>query len=207
MTRQMTALIVTFAVALTLLSVVTLQGQPAATAAPSRLAVVDVQKVFKSLDERSAIDAELTQQAERLQKEEQDRVTAIKAKQADADILSKESDAFQQAINDIERMTIELQAWRQLKQRRLEQERTLRVQDLYNKVLSGIERLAQREGYDMVLQKDTQDFRPENQQQLTAMILGRKVLYVSDKLEISDALTQMLNNEYNNRAKAPTARQ
>lgn len=207
MTRQMTALIVTFAVALTLMGVVTLQGQPAATAAPSRLAVVDVQKVFKSLDERSAIDAELTQQAERLQKEEQDRVTAIKAKQADADILSKESDAFQQAINDIERMTIELQAWRQLKQRRLEQERTLRVQDLYNKVLSGVERLAQREGYDMVLQKDTQDFRPENQQQLTAMILGRKVLYVSDKLEISDAVTQMLNNEYNNRAKAPTARQ
>lgn len=206
MTRPMTALTLTFAVALMLLAVVTLQGQPAATAAPSRVAVVDVQKVFRSLDERSAIEAELTQQAERLQKEEQDRVTAIKAKQADADILSKESDAYKQAINDIERMTIELQAWRQFKQRQLEQERTLRVQDLYNKVLAAVGRLAQREGYDLVVQKDTQDLRPENQQQLMAMILGRKVLYVNDKLDVSDALTQMINNEYVNRAQAAPRR-
>ena len=84
----------------------------------------------------------------------------------------------------------------------IEGERTLRVQDLYHKVLAAVGRLAQREGYDLVLQNDTQDFRPENQQQLMAMILGRKVLHVNSKLDVSDALIQMLNNEYVNRAQA-----
>ena len=205
MTRQMSTLIVTLTVAVTLLLVVSLQGQPAPAAAPTRVAVVDVQKIFRSMDEQSGVNAELTQQAERLQREEQEKVSAVKSRQADADLLSKESDAYRQALGDIERMTIELQVWRQFMQRKLEQERTLRVQDLYNKILGGIDRLAQREGYDLVLQKDTQDFRPENQQQLTAMILGRKVLYASDKLDITDAVTQMLNNEFNNRARTAPA--
>jgi Skp family chaperone for outer membrane proteins len=199
MTRQL-PILATFALILTLLAAVTLHGQ-ANSASPTKVAVLDVQKVFQALDERSAVDADLTQETERLQKQEQEQRQKLKEMEADLSILGRDSDAYKQTMAKAEQMAIELQAWLQVKQRRLEQERTLRVQDLYNKILGATQRLAEQQGYDLVVQRDMQNVRPENQKELAAMILSRKVIYASNQLDITEVVTQLLNNEFNNRAK------
>ena len=166
------------------------------------VAVVDIEKVFTDLDEKATIEAEITAQTEQLQKLEQKKQTEINALQADMEILSPESDAFKQTKDNLEKKLIELQVWRQVKKRQLEGEKTLRIEGLYRKTLEAVARVAKNSGYDLVLFKDkVANLRGQNQQQLAALIQVRKVLYAADDLDITDRISQMLNNEYNNRAK------
>jgi Skp family chaperone for outer membrane proteins len=201
--RQNLATIATLAVAVTLCSVVSLRGAGAAAKAAT-IAVVDVQKVFGALDEKQGVEADITAQTEKLQKEDQDRQTELKALEADLKILNADSDAFKQTRDKLENKAIEYQTWKQFKGRQLENEKALRIERLYNKVIDDVEKLAKKNGYDLVLYKDqTEKLGGQNQQQLAAMIQVRKVLYVTPDIDVTDQITQSLNNDWNNRKGAP----
>jgi Skp family chaperone for outer membrane proteins len=200
--RQQFAVIVIAVGAFAMFGAVGLQGQEGSAGSGVKLAVVNVQTVFNTMDEKAAVEADIVQQAERLQKEEQDRQNAIRALQSDLDILAKDSAAYTQTRNTLEQKAIEFQAWKQYMQRKLESEKTIRTEGLYNNALAVVARLAEQNGYDLVLQKDdTSSMKAQNQQQLIALILSRKVLYSSAKLDITDQVIQICNNEFNNRAK------
>lgn len=188
--------ILTIAAALTL----GMAGLTFAQAKPVTAAVVDVQKVFNELDEKNSVEADITQQAEKLQKEEQDKQTELKALDADLRILAPDSDAYKQTRNKLEMKAIEFQAWKQFQQRKLESEKAIRIEALYLKVIDSIERVAKKEGFDLVLFKDqTESLRGQNAQQLATLIQVRKVLYSNPSLDITDQIKTMCNNEYNTR--------
>lgn len=166
------------------------------------VAVVDVQKVFNSLDEKASVEADITQQTESLQKQEQDKQTALKALQADLSVLVAGTKAYDDTQDKLENKAIEFKVWQQFNQRKLEHDKAARLEALYKKVVDAIGSIAKSSGYDLVLFKDnTGDIKGENQQQLAAMIQVRKVLYSAPDLDITDQVTQKLNNEWNNRKK------
>jgi len=165
-----------------------------------KMAVVDVQKVFNSLDQKTSVEADITQQTEKLQKQEQDKQTELKALQADLQVLAAGTPAYQETQEKLETKAMEFQVWKQFNQRKLEREKVLRLEDLYRKVVDAIGSVAEAKGIDLVLFKDNSiDLKGENQQQLAAMIQVRKVLYASPEMDITDQITQKMNNEWNNR--------
>ncbi len=189
------------AMVMTLAAYVALQGQNTA-AKPVTLAVVDVQKIFSTIKEKSEMEAEITRQTEQVQKEEQDRKQKLNDLQQDLSVLAPESDAFKQTQEKLEKQAIEFQTWKQFTAQKLEREKTIRIEQLYLKVVDAVGRKAQRDGFDVVLFKDeTEKLRGQNQQQLAAIIQTRKVLYAAPQLDVTDQLIQMLDNEYNNRGK------
>jgi Skp family chaperone for outer membrane proteins len=171
-------------------------------ARPTAVAVVDVQEVFNALDEKATVEADITQQTEQLQKQEQDRQTELKALQADLGILAAGTPAYDETQTKLENKALEFQVWKQFNQRKLEREKVVRLEALYRKVVDALSGVAKQNNYDIVLFKDnTGDLKGENQQQLAAMIQVRKVLYSAPELDITDQITQKLNNEWNNRKK------
>jgi outer membrane protein len=200
--RMNTILAAALASTLALAGVAHAQTAAKATA----IAVVDVSKVFNDLSERSAIEADINSLRERIQKEDTQRKQELDALQADLRILSPNEEAFKQTVAKAEIKSLEYQAWKQYQQRKIDNETTNRIQDLYNKVLDAIERLAKKDGYDLVLFKDqTESLRGQNPQQITAMIQIRKVLYSKTELDITDQIKQLCNNEYNTRKAAAPA--
>lgn len=200
-TRQSLSMIAVAMVVVALAAAANLVAQGKA-ARPSAVAVVDVQQVFNSLDEKATVEADITQQTEQLQKQEQDRQTELKALQADLGILAAGTPAYEETQTKLENKALEFQVWKQFNQRKLEREKVVRLEALYRKVVDAIGGVAKQNNYDLVLFKDnTGDLKGENQQQLAAMIQVRKVLYSDPSLDITDQITQKLNNEWNNRKK------
>lgn len=199
--RQSLSMIAVAMVVVALVGAANLVAQGKA-ARPTSVAVVDVQQVFNTLDEKSTVEADITQQTEQLQKEEQDRQTELKALQADLGILAAGTPAYQETQTKLENKALEFQVWKQFNQRKLEREKVVRLEALYRKVVDAIGGVAKQNNYDIVMFKDsTGDLKGENQQQLAAMIQVRKVLYSNPDLDITDQITQKLNNEWNNRKK------
>ena len=188
------------AAAVLLTCLLTLQGQNSASRRPTAIAVVDVQKVLNNLAEKNSIEADITRRTEQLQRETNDRAKEIRELEQDLSILGPSSEAFRQTDEKRQEKTISLEVWQRLKVQELEREKAIQTELLYRKVGQAVERLAQKQGYDLVLYKDeTEPVRGKTQQQVGVIINMRKVLYASPELDVTDQITQTLNNEFKNK--------
>lgn len=202
MQRNVWLWIVVAALGLSLLTTVSSQGQNKPGPRPASVAVVNLGKIFENSDERGARRAEVSGQLEALQKEEATRRKELETLKTDLEILGPETDAHRQTIEKLESKAIEFDTWLQYQKRKLERESTLQDETLYRKIMEAVARIAKQDGYDVVLYMDSVDsVRSQTRQQLMGQIQTRRVLYAADGLDITDAVSQMLNNEYKNRAK------
>jgi Skp family chaperone for outer membrane proteins len=183
--------IVALAVIVMFSGLVTLHGQSA---------VVDVQRVLNGLAEKNVVEADITRRGEQLQKQTQEKAKEVRDLEQDLSILGPDSEAYRQTNEKRQEKTIALEVWQRLKLQELETEKALQMEHLYRKLTAAVERLAKKQGYDLVLYKDeTESLRAKTQQQVGAIISMRKVLYSAPELDLTDQLTQMLNNEFNNK--------
>ncbi len=170
-----------------------LKGQPTA------VAVVDIQIVFESLKEKVQIEADLKSRLEQLNMDEEGQKQELQELRSDLEILAPDTPAFNEKQNALEQKAIELQTWRAFHTQKLNHERGLQVERLYRKTLDGIGRVAQQNGYEIVLFKEKPaDFRGAKPEALNTLIQVRKVLWSADKLDLTDEVIQLMNNQYSN---------
>ncbi len=177
-------------------------GAQAGKARPVAVGVVDVQRVFDALAEKVQADADLQTKADRLQQEGQERERKIQDLQKDLEVLAAPgSPAHAQKQDELEKMAIEFQTWRNFQSQKLQRERAVRYEQLYRKMSESLGKLAKENGFDLVMFKegpfDTRNVKPE---QLGTVIQLRKVLWAADDLELTDMLVQRMNNEFKNMA-------
>jgi Skp family chaperone for outer membrane proteins len=197
---QKSMLVGVAALIITTTGLVNLWAQQGTRAQPVSAAVVDVEAVFQSLDEQAEIEASINDQITQIQQWRQGMENELKAIQGEMDILSPDSPEFDQLQEQANQKLVELQVKLQYEQRRVEAEKAIQLEGLYRKILDMVEQIAKEQGYDLVLFKDrTPRIRNANQQQLAALIQVRKLLYSRDGLDITDQVTQRLNNQYTNR--------
>lgn len=194
--RQSLTAVVTAAVVVGCLSLVETHGQ---AGGGMNIAVVDIEGVFNQLEERTAIEADIRTRISNLQKWEQDKRKELINLQNDLDIMDKSSDNYRKAAEDMERKAIALQTELQFRQRQIEREKAINLENLYRKLIDGIASVAKAEGFDLVLAKDrTPDLRQANQQQVAAVIQLRKLLYANPTMDVTERIKQKLNNDYTN---------
>lgn len=170
---------------------------------PTALAVVDVQKSFDSLSEKVQVEADLQSAADKIKQEELDRQKDLKQLQEDLGILARNTPAFTQKSDELEKKVVEFQAWRNWQTAKLSRERGVRIEDIYRKLTDAIGRVAKESGYDMVLFKEGPiRFPADKPEQISAMVQVRKVLWAADDLDLTEQVIQKMNNEYKN-ATAP----
>ncbi len=182
-------------------------GAAVATAArppaqPTAVAVVDVPAILDGLNEKDRLEADLQ--------------TAIKDSRAKLEELTKEAMALQEELdpeNGILKQgspeyiralgrLIELQSQAKARSQVLEQTLSLQqgemLRTLYEKIEAAITKIADRQGYDIVLLDDStfplSNPAPFNQTQ--GEILNRSVIYAHDSTDITDDVVTLLNNEY-----------
>lgn len=193
--NRLTVLAVIVAVAL-----IALAGAGASTAMqaqPTAVAVADVQAIFNSLKEKTALEAELRSRGEQLQQQEQEKRNAIAQLRQDLGVLNAGSDAYRQKEEQLTEAAIALRVWAELEQQKLNRERVLQIESLYRQTMDAVAQVAQDSGYDVVLFKESApEFDAENPQQLSTLIQVRKVLYAADSIDITSQVIQRMNNAY-----------
>jgi Skp family chaperone for outer membrane proteins len=167
---------------------------------PTSTAVVDVQRVFDNLKEKVQIEADMTGKGDKLREKDQKWQTDLNQMKADLDLLTPGTESFQKKEEELAKSAIERQAWLNFEQQKLNRDRGLFIESLYRKMVGAVEAVAKSNGNDVVFfAEGAPTFRYENPQQLTTLIQVRKLLYSAPDLDITDQVTQKMNNDYSNR--------
>ena len=192
------------AVALFATSYAQLQGQNA-NAKPTAVATVDLNALLLNLDEQSAIKAAIIVMQEKMQRQEQEKKTELKALQEDLKISKQGTDSAKKLMEKLQMKAMEFEVWGKFAQQKLANEQVIRTKAIYKKLTETIAEVAKKNKCDVVLQKDgVKDFaklRVQNNQQLLNVIGGHKVLYAANTIDITDEVTQKMNNDFNNAKK------
>lgn len=175
-------------------------GAPQASAAPTRVALVDLERLMAGLNElkerNKVADATREGYFQELKKIQEE----IKTMEIDLkDNIPR--DATQERMNK----RADLLEKRQLLEFRTKRYDTLWdqqlgviIRDLYGKTTRQIDAFAKREGFDLVLLDDRAIKLPDEagMKDVNSLILNKRVLFASDALDITDRLVQVMNNEF-----------
>ncbi|MEM1107881.1 MAG: OmpH family outer membrane protein [Planctomycetota bacterium] len=183
--------------ALTLGLYVTAGGQAGSPAAPTKVAVVNMQLVINQSDQQVANRAANQAKAAAIQAEGEQRQQEIASLQVGLDPLVPNSDGWNQQRDKLQQKTLELQVWVQMQEQNNQREQTSQVAEIYLAANEAAKAIAQEAGYDIVLKGGgLPDVTRMNLQQLSTIAQTREVLYASDAVDITDAVMQRLNAEY-----------
>lgn len=160
-------------------------------------AVVDVSAVINGLDAKLQVEAELQAQVDAGNAELRSREEQVRQLQADLQLMSPGTAAFEAKRDEFDHKIIELQTAQNYQKQRVNREYSRQFGKLYTGVLDAIDRVAQASGYELVLFLEPDiDFANVPREQLPAVIQSRKVLYSSQALDITEQVRTMMNNEY-----------
>lgn len=168
--------------------------------APTRVATVDLVKVIERLNERSDWEVQITA----LGKKVQDDFTA---KRKSVEELAK---TMETVATDQERMGIrdklafeqlQLEQWERIKKIEVDRERALMWQSMYRNVRAESQKLADAEGWDVILVNDgvtdiqlQRDSKTPLEAQAQEQIVRRRVLFAAKSIDVTDQLVVRMNN-------------
>jgi Skp family chaperone for outer membrane proteins len=174
---------------------------PAPTTAPPPVAIatVDIIRLVDKLTERSDWDVQLAALTKKIQveldgrkKSIEDQVKAIEA----APEAQKQSLRDKAALEDLQ-----LREWANYKRAEIDRERALMWQSIYRNVRIESAKLAEAEGYDLIIVNDgvtdlqiQRDANVPMEQQAQEQIMRRRMLYANKSIDVTDKLILRMNN-------------
>lgn len=193
---------------------VTASYQAGATArmapAPSRVATVDLVKVVERLTERSDWEVQITALGKKIQDE-----FSAKRKALEEMARQMETAAEEQRAGIRDRLAFEqlqFEQWERIKKVEVDRERALMWQSMYRNIRAESQKLADAEGWDIVLVHDgvseiqlQRESKTPLEQQAQEQIVRRRVLYAAKSTDVTDQLVVRMNNARTAAAKGADA--
>lgn len=163
------------------------------------IAIVDVQKVLTGLEERrdklGTFEKSITDLKAKTKQMDEERATDETKIKALADGPAK-----LKALKDYRDKYFKAGVEREYSERLLAEEEVTTLRDLYMKIDNAAERLAKKNGYQLVLSSDERIDIPgpprANVEELSQTIKLKRMLWVDPQLDISEELSLFMNNEY-----------
>jgi outer membrane protein len=151
-----------------------------------KVAVVDVQRAVMQTEDGLRAQAMLKKLFDGRQQELNRKQQELEKQKEDIDKQSKvlSKDAYQKRVEDLQKQLSELQQTYVTYSRELEKKQKELTDPVFEKVLGIIKRLAARDGYDVVLDKQT-------------------VAYIRSDLDLTDQCIQLYNSGGTGAAPSP----
>lgn len=178
----------------------TVDASMAMLANPTSVAVVNVERVFDRLDESADWQIQIRQLATSVQEE-------ARSRSGDIDRLRKELDAApegpdrQRLLDEVALKQLRLEEWGRLKQLEIDRERSLMWQKMYRAVREEAKKVAESEGYQLVLVDDSSaEVRTSREVNMPLEIQARqqiaslRVLYATNTIDITEKVIVRINN-------------
>lgn len=174
------------------------QAQPPTTtvvAQPTKIAVVDVVKVFDNYQRIRDFDTDTRRLTTDIQAK--DEVLAKKAESLEKQLndLSPSSKAAEGLLEQLMQLNIERQTQMKLHEAKTTRDRYRLSEDVYQEILKAATALANERGFDMVLCNDA--FTAGAKVDVYRQIERKKVLFVRDNMDLTDEILARLNKAYN----------
>jgi len=177
-----------------------LDARPQSSGGAAKIATVDMPKVLDRLNENADWEMRIGALSRSIAEEFQARQANLEAKIKELEALT--DPAEQSAMREqlaLERLRFE--EWGRLKQMELDRERSLKWQTLYRAIRDEATRLAEGEGYEVVLVNDSlgpininRESELSQEQQVRIQIESRRLLFAAKATDITEQLVVRMNN-------------
>jgi Skp family chaperone for outer membrane proteins len=164
---------------------------------PSPVAVIDVTGAFDQLEEKKDLESRLDQDLAEFRNEAQAREQELNQARSRLQFLEEDSPAHREKVAELDEMVFSYQLWRRKTEARLNRRRLRVLENLYEKIASAVGEVCRREGCEVALFKEQDlDFGGQKQEQFAALVQMRKVVWSSDRVDLTDTVVQLMNNRY-----------
>ncbi len=175
-------------------------AQPAAPAPHNALAVVDLAKVFSSLNEKLADDSEIDAMTKKVNDEKARRETELEDLQSQLknnQVFNPDSPEYEKMQSDAMQKSYELDAYLKASEAKLLMEQRRKTIQLYRAINAAIEKFSQNNGIGIVLVEDTVNFNgAQSTDAVTQRIALRKVIYADPAFDITQKIIQQMNGDF-----------
>ncbi|MFM1869025.1 MAG: hypothetical protein RL591_2433 [Planctomycetota bacterium] len=169
----------------------------APVAEPSRLATIDLEKTYNSIQRYSDVQTRLTQLAKDLETQVAAAEATVKDLESELDSFQPGSDAQAAAVQKLQAAVGELRAQQQFANAKIEMERARALRDTYVAIKDAARRFAEREGYDYILLDDSlPEMDPANAAKTMQQISARRFIFANHKSDVTDALVAFMNEDW-----------
>jgi len=173
---------------------------PAQQQRTASIATVDLGKVLDRLDESADWDMRLRALTGSISEEFQSRQASIETRIREVEQIESESQR-RLGLEELALMRLRFEEWGRLKQIEVDRERSLKWQSLYRAIREEATRLAESQGYEIVLVNDSlgplnvsRDLEVSQEQQVLQQIMNRRLLYAARVTDVTDQLIVRMNN-------------
>jgi Skp family chaperone for outer membrane proteins len=172
-------------------------AQPkAASAGGTRVAVVDLVKVFNDFDQTKTVNEQMRKYRDDLAQQADKKMAEIKAEEDIVEKLAPDSADRQARITKIKRMRLEYNVWESLEKDFVSEQYVIWVKKTYQAVIDGIGEVAKKQGYQLVITQEQVDTSVTKPEALLQQILNRKVVYADASVDISTEVLATLNANF-----------
>lgn len=170
-------------------------------APPTAVAKINLTRVLEGLNQRAAAEQAVNDM--RLAMSSQDEQRQRELRQLQEGLAELSGEALRTAEDELAMKMLQYQAWLKVSDQQLDVESSLQLRALYRSIRNAVESLAEAEGYDLVVVDDSSSefaLNPQSsmsrQMQVRQQIIGRRVLYGRDAIDITDQLIVRMNNAW-----------
>jgi Skp family chaperone for outer membrane proteins len=174
------------------------------------VATVDLQRVFDGLEQRTDAMRTLQQMHSDFQEERKKREAEITAMREQLREIAQAAGENQPLPAEAQRLEeqmvlkhLRFRAWMRFMEDRFDVEYSLMLQDLFRTVRNAAGKMADVEGFDLILLDDSKEelmVNPESrltrEAQIRQQMISRSILYARDAIDITVDLVERMNNEY-----------
>lgn len=167
-------------------------------AQPVSVVTVDIVEVIDQLEERKTLEDQLEKRKTQSQKQLEEVQNQLNVIGEDLKMLDRNTDVYKDKVREGLEMRAVVNARGEALNQILSIDRGNMTRELYTKIADAIKRIAEREGYDIVLFDDTLFSVTENApyQEVFRSIVTKSVIYHHASTDITDQVVNLMNNEY-----------
>lgn len=169
----------------------------APVAEPSRIATIDLEKTFNSLQRYADAQAAVKGVADDVERQVKDAESKVRELESELDSYKSGSDAQLAAIGKLQAAVGELRAVQKYGSDKVERERAKALRETYLAIKDAARRLSEREGFDyLVLDDSLPEMDPTSAARTMQQISARKFLFATNKADMTDRLVGFMNDEW-----------
>jgi Skp family chaperone for outer membrane proteins len=172
---------------------------------PTVVVTLKIEKVVADLTEKADSEARLRALVTKI---EDERVKRLKVIESLNSSMESSSDADRVSIAEqLELRTLEAVSYQRFAAMQIDNERSLMLRDIYNKIKSSVATIAKENGYDIVLINDVQRevvVNPQSDIPREVQVLERiglqRTMYTSSQIDITEQIIAHMNLEWEKRS-------
>jgi len=195
-------LLACLAVAIGVLTTVRASALSRKFASPSAVAVVDWIAVTDKVDEWKESEAQMRKMQDGLVEELTAYEKRLKDLSESIGVLPEGSESREREQDKLNRLSLEADGLLNYMKNRMGLEKAKRQIRLYQKISAAVAKVAERDGWDVVIWDDSKNKYPDldpKKLEAAAELIGRRQVFYArkDAVDITDEVILLMNNEFN----------